>query len=194
MARSTFGATNDTNEISPRKSRHAVGIREIRCRLRLREISLYQHGYKNSSHSSHSLLEKTVWNIRNLSYPKKIRLIRLIRCLKNLRALRGPSRFPQKSENQFHLPWREPPRMASVTCLAESLTQLRIVVNPAGKAVQGRMWREVGCVHLRQFTLPHPHNFHLIIFISHNTYIYLTPTQKAQIFSNNGLHGLNGFF
>jgi len=46
MARSTFGATNDTNEIFPRKSRHAVDIREIRCRLRLREIYLYQHGYK----------------------------------------------------------------------------------------------------------------------------------------------------
>jgi len=71
MARSTFGATNDTNEISVGNSHHAVDIREIRCRLRLREISLYQHGYKNSSHSSHSLLEKTVWNIRNLSYPKK---------------------------------------------------------------------------------------------------------------------------
>ena len=89
MTRSTFGATNDTNlqfgvanGISPRKSYHAVGIREIRCRLRLREISLYQHDYKNSFNSTHSLLKKTVWNFRNLSYSKKIRFIRAIRCLK----------------------------------------------------------------------------------------------------------------
>ena len=53
MARTTFGATNETNEISVGKSHHAVDIREIgyaelkvRCRLRFREIHLYRHGYE----------------------------------------------------------------------------------------------------------------------------------------------------
>ena len=65
----------------PTEVRLSVGIREIRCRLRLREIYLCSHGHEYSSHSWNSLLKKTVWNFRNLSYSKKIRFIRAIRCL-----------------------------------------------------------------------------------------------------------------
>ena len=72
MARSTFGATNDTNETSPVEVCHSVGIREIRCRLRLREIYPCPHDHENSFHSQNSLLKKTVWNIRKFKLLDKI--------------------------------------------------------------------------------------------------------------------------